>query len=171
MNVFHRTRRDSRVLNLLALVFAFTLALIFMLLGVGALTLNEIDLFTRVLGLVFGLVGLAVFVVCVRGAWMMTNGAITHVFSVDEEFIEWGFLGKEVREPIKSLEGIYWNESDGLTCVLHFRDGRRVRLPYIENVLSHKSRAAFLGFMAAHHPSIPVGDWRPTVLNQPLYRS
>jgi hypothetical protein len=165
MNVFHRTSRDSRLAAFLALVIATCLALVFMLMGLAPflLALERPREWSDYFVVPFGVVGVAVFIIAIRGAWTLASGsAVIHVLSVDDEAIEWGFIGKEERALLKDVARLYFNDGgDSLTCALHFRDGKKTRLPYIESVLgSHKSQKAFIEFMTTHHPEIPISPPR-----------
>src|SRR5687767_1879724 len=93
MQSFHRTKRDSRILIFVGLCTAFLLSVIFMLVGFMGNRESGFDSFR----LIFGIAGICLFVIFVRGGWMATGGALTHVFSINETEIEWGFVGREKR--------------------------------------------------------------------------
>lgn len=144
MNSFHRTKRDSRILGFVGLSFAFIVSVVFMLVGfVNFESESGVDPFQ----IVFGFVGVGLFVIFLRGCWMATGGALIHVFSVSDDEIEWGFVGREKRLAMADVKEIYWDDTDGFSFVITTTDGERVRLPYIENVVSYKSRGRLLAFL------------------------
>jgi hypothetical protein len=160
MNGFHRTKRESRVAALIAVVLALFLALSFMLVGLIPFLhtrANEHREWSDFFPVPFGIVGIAAFIAAVRGAWTLASAtAVIHVLSVDDEAIEWGVMGKEERSLLCDVARIYFYDSEGLTCVLHFRDGKKARMPYIESLLgSRKSQREFVEYMTTHHPEIP----------------
>jgi hypothetical protein len=151
MNSFHRTKRDSRILGFVGLAFAFILSIVFMLVGfVDIENESGFDTFR----LIFGVAGACLFVVFIRGCWMATGGALTHILSITEDRIEWGFIGREKQLELSEVEEIYWDDTDGFTFTITKKDGSRVRLPYIENVVPHKSRGSLLAFLRNVHPQI-----------------
>ena len=87
---------------------------------------------------------------------MATGGALTHVFSITKDEIEWGFVGKEKRLVVSEVEEIYWDDTDGFNFTITKKDGVRVRFPYMENVVSHKSRGKLLAFLRSTFPEIRV---------------
>ncbi len=153
MNAFHRTKRDSQWLSAFGLSIAFLLSLVFLLVGFIDLE-NEsgVDTFR----VIFGVVGICLFVVFIRGCWMATSGALVHVFSIDEEDLEWGFVGREKRVSVAEIAQIYWDDTDGFTFVIHLTDGTRIRFPYIDTVVSYKSRGDLLAFLRSTLPDIPI---------------
>lgn len=153
MSSFHRTKRDSRILGFIGLSVAFVLSVLFLLIGFASSEeTSGIDGFR----IIFGLLGASLFVIFIRGCWMATRGSIIHVLSIDEAEIEWGFMGKEKRLPISEVAEIYWDDTDGFTFLIARRDGKRIRFPYIENVVSRKSRGILLAYLRQDHPDIPI---------------
>jgi hypothetical protein len=149
---FHRTKKDSRILAFFGLMFSLFLSILFMLLGfhrIGAEGRASIEL-------IFGIAGLALFIICLRGAWSMTGDALTHVFSVDQENICWGFIGQEKQLAIQDIAQIYWDESDGFHFVIITTYGERIRLPYMATVVSYQSRPVLLRFFRTTHPTIRI---------------
>ena len=105
---------------------------------------------------IFGVVGICLFVVFIRALWIATGGALVHVFSIDEEYIEWGFVGLEKRVSVSEIAQIYWDDTDGFTFVIHLTDGTRIRFPYMVNVVSYKSRGDLLAFLRRNLPAVPI---------------
>jgi uncharacterized membrane protein YhdT len=153
MNAFHRTKRDSRWLSAIGLSIAFLLSLVFMLVGFIDLE-NESGFDT--LRVIFGVVGICLFVLFMRGCWMATSGALVHVLSIDEEDLEWGFVGREKRVSVSEISQIYWDDSDGFTFVVTLTDGTRIRFPYMSNVVSYKCRGVLLAFLRSNFPGVPI---------------
>jgi hypothetical protein len=153
MKSFHRTKRDSRLLGFVGLSFAFILSVVFML--IGFFDTEEISGFNA-FRLIFGGVGICLFVIFLRGCWMATGGALTHVFSINGDEIEWGFVGREKRLSVSDVEEFYWDDTDGFTFLVIQKDGTRVRLPYIESVISYKSRGRLLAFLRSNLPTIRI---------------
>lgn len=153
MNSFHRIKRDSRILGFVGLSFAFVLSVGFMLVG-----FVDIESESRgdALRIILGVVGVGLFVIFIRGCWIATGGALIHVFSVNEDEIEWGFVGREKRLAISDVKEIYWDDTDGFNLTITKTDGGRVRLPYIENVVSYKSRGRLLAFLRSTFPDIQI---------------
>jgi hypothetical protein len=87
---------------------------------------------------------------------MSFAGEVIHVLSIDEEEIEWGFVGKEKRMSISEIAAFYWDDADAFTFLILRKDGKQVRLPYMENVVSYKSRGALLAFLRSAFPSIQI---------------
>jgi hypothetical protein len=127
--------------------------MLFMIIGFGIDTESR---FESVICWVFGAAGVALFIVFCRGAWMITKETSTHVLSIDENDFCWGFLGREKRIPVKDLKELHWIEMDGLYASIVTKDDRKFSLPYIENVLSLKSRQAFLDYMKAYQQHIRI---------------
>jgi hypothetical protein len=153
MNSFQRTKRDSRILGFVGLSIAFVLSVVFMLVGfVDIGSESGGDAFR----IIFGVVGVGLFVIFIRGCWMATGGALIHVFSVSEDEIEWGFVGREKRLAMSDVKEIYWDDTDGFNFTITKTDGGRVRLPYIENVVSYKSRGRLLAFLRSTFPDIQI---------------
>lgn len=153
MNSFHRTKRDSRILGFVGLSIAFILSVVFMLVGFVE---SESESGGDAFRIIFGVVGVGLFVIFIRGCWMATGGALVHVLSISEEEIEWGFVGREKRLSMSDVEEIYWDDTDGFTFTITKADGKRVRLPYIENVVSYKSRGQLLSFLRSTFPDIRI---------------
>jgi hypothetical protein len=153
MNAFHRTKRDSRWLSAIGLSIAFLLSLVFMLVGFIDLE-NESGFY--LLRVIFGVVGICLFVLFMRGCWIATSGALIHVFSMDEDELEWGFVGREKRIALSEIAKIYWDDTDGFTFVVHLTDGKRIRFPYLQNVVSYQSRGELLAFLRSNFPAIPI---------------
>jgi hypothetical protein len=105
---------------------------------------------------IFGVVGICLFVVFIRGCWMATSGTLIHVFSIDEEDVEWGFVGREKRVSVSEIAQIYWDDTDGFTFVIHLTDGTRIRFPYMVNVVSYNSRGDLLAFLSSNLPTVPI---------------
>lgn len=153
MNYFHRVKRDSRILGFIGLTLALTISLIFMLIGfIGSESEQGATLFPTIIGIV----GICIFVIFLRGSWMATAGATTHIFSINETHIEWGFLGKEKQILLTDIAAIYWNETDGLTLNVNKTNGDLIRFPYIETIVSHKSRASLLTAIQNALPTIKI---------------
>jgi len=153
MNSFHRTKRESRWLTFVGLSVVFVVSVAFMLIGFVGIGANSgID----VIRLIFGIIGVALFVGFFRGFWMTTGGAVTHVFSINDAELEWGLMGREKRLPVGELASVYWDETDGFTLMVTRKDGTRVRFPYIESVVPMKSRGQLLAFLRVVHPKIPI---------------
>lgn len=153
MNSFHRTKRDSRWLGLIGLAFLLIFSLIFILIGFIDLE-NESGFY--LLRAIFGMMGICLFVVFLRGCWIATSGALIHVFSMDEDELEWGFVGREKRIALSEIAKIYWDDTDGFTFVVHLTDGTRIRFPYLQNVVSYQSRGELLAFLRNHLPDAPI---------------
>jgi hypothetical protein len=153
MNQFHRTKRDSGILVYVGLAIAFAMAVMFMLVGfVDIRNESGIDVFR----LIFGIAGASLFVIVLRGCWMTSGGAFTHVFSINEDEIEWGFVGREKQLATAEVEEIYWDDTDGFTFLVTRKDGSRVRFPYIQNVVGHHSRGKLLAFLRSALPEIRI---------------
>ncbi len=88
---FHIVKRESLVLNILALIVTFLISTAFMAVG---FTRSEDREFSFGL-LVFGVIGAGVFVLFMRGGWMLTRGRNIHVLSITKHQFTWGMLGKE----------------------------------------------------------------------------
>jgi len=153
MKSFHRTKRDSRILGILGLSIALVLSVVFTVIGFVDIQ-NESGF--GAVRLIFGVVGVCLFVIFIRGCWMASGGALTHVFSISEEEIEWGFVGREKQLSISEVAEIYWDDTDGFTFLITRKDGSRVRLPYIENVVCPKSRGKLLAFLRKALPGIRI---------------
>ncbi len=152
MKIFHRTNRDSKINGFIGLSFCLFLSVVFMSLGFHSLAEGEWSSFE----VVFGVAGMAVFVIFIRGAWMMSGGSLTHVFSIDREKVIWGFIGKEKELNISEVKTIYWNDSDGFTMNMSKYDGSIIRFPYIETVVSYKSKGELLKFLRTTLSAIPI---------------
>lgn len=153
MNSFHRTKRDSGILGYVGLAIAFVMSMAFMLVGFGDIgNKGGINAFQ----VIFGTAGACLFVVVVRGCWMTAGGALTHVFSINEDEIEWGFVGKEKQLATADVEEIYWDDTDGFTFLITRKDGSRVRFPYMQNVVGPKSRGKLLAFLRRAFPEIRI---------------
>jgi hypothetical protein len=87
---------------------------------------------------------------------MATGGSLIHVFSVSEDEIEWGFVGREKRLAMSDVKEIHWDDTDGFNFTITKTDGGQVRLPYIENVVSYKSRSRLLAFLRSTFPDIRI---------------
>jgi hypothetical protein len=153
MSSFYRIKKDSRFLAFIGLAFALFLSMLFMIIGFGINTEDRFDLVVR---WVFGIAGVALFIIFFRGAWMITKGTLTHVLSIDENEFRWGFIGYEKSIPVKDLKEIHWIEMDGLHVSIITKYNQKFRMPYVENVLSSKSRVAFLDYMKANHQNIRI---------------
>jgi hypothetical protein len=153
MNSFHRTKRDSRILAYVGLAFAFAMSVMFMLVGFVDIE-NEagFDAFR----LIFGIAGACLFVIVMRGCWMMSRGALTHVFSINGDEMEWGFVGREKQLATADVQEIYWDDTDGFTFLITRKDGSRVRFPYIQNVVAQNSRGKLLAFLRSAFPEIRI---------------
>ena len=151
MTEFHRTKRDSRVVGFVVLSFVLVLSMIFMLIGF-------MDFDGEGIGfrMVFGFVGLAIFVLFLRGGWFLTGGGRVHVLSMTASEIEWGFMGDEKRLEVSEVSSFYWDDTDSFHFSIFRKDGKQVRLPYIETVVPHKSRGIFLAFLRNNYPENSV---------------
>ncbi|MEM6656142.1 MAG: hypothetical protein AAF596_10085 [Planctomycetota bacterium] len=153
MNSFQRIRRESRLLGFFGLIVTFLLSLFFMLIGFVDVE-NEAG--ADRMRLIFGVCGAGLFLLFMRGGWMITGGARTHVFTVTEDEIEWGFMGDEKRIAIASVREFYWSDDDGFTFSIINQDGKRHYVPYIEHVIAYKKRGRLLAFLRRVHPQIPI---------------
>jgi hypothetical protein len=152
MKSFHRTKKDSKILGVFGLSICLVLSLVFMLIGFHNTGSEGRFSFE----LIFGLVGIVVFIIFVRGAWMMTGGSLIHVFSVDSSKLIWGFIGKEKELDITTVDQIYWDDSDGFTLMMTTKDGQQIRFPYIQSTVTHKSRSELLRFFRTAFPRITI---------------
>jgi hypothetical protein len=150
MDAFHRTKRESRLLLTLGLSVAFLLSGLFLLIGFSGIEKEGFNSFQ----IIFGLFGIALFVLFFRGAWISLTSPLIHIFSIDPDEIEWGFVGKEKQMKISELSDIYWEDFDGFTLILTSNTGKKIRMPYIMNVVSHKSRGALFAHLQTHHAEI-----------------
>jgi len=116
---FRRAKRESRFLRFFGLSFVLLLSMCFML--IGAVSLEE-PLSEAWFGQVFGLVGIALFIIFCRGAWMIASGTLTHLIAVDDKEFCWGFVDREKSINIEALKEIRWDESDGLQVALVSND-------------------------------------------------
>lgn len=151
MTSFHRTRKESRILGFVGLTLALLISIFFMLIGFANIQTEK----WNPLQLVFGVAGLSIFVVFIRGSWMSASGAVTHIFNIDSEKVTWGFIGKEKSMMMKDVSSIYWDESDGFDLSLYSSEGRIV-IPYAQNIISHKSRATLLSYLIQNFPAIDI---------------
>jgi len=159
MNSFHRTKRESRVVAFIGLTFCLFLSLLFIFIGFHSLFTED----TASMELIFGIAGLVVFIIFIRGAWMISGCSLTHVFSIDKTKVTWGYAGKEKELPINSVKNIYWDDSDGFTLLMTTNKNEQIRFLYIENTISLKSRPALLEFLRNTLPHIPIhGDTHRT---------
>ena len=153
MNSFHRTKRESPILGFVGLAIAFVLSVVFMLVGFVDIESESSGDAIRV---IFGVVGAGLFVIFIRGCWIATGGVFVHVLSISEEEIEWGFMGREKRLPMSDVKEIYWDDTDGFNFTITKTDGGRVRFPYMEIVVSGKSRGRLLTFLRTTFPGIRI---------------
>lgn len=65
-------------------------------------------------------------------------------------------MGREKRVSVSEIAQIYWDDTDGFTFVIHLLDGTRIRFPYIETVVSYKSRGDLLAFLRDTLPDVPI---------------
>lgn len=152
MDSFHRIKRDSPVPGFIALTFALLLSMVFML--IGFLRVGEDG--RASMDLIFGVPGVATFLLFLRGGWMMTGRSLVHVFSMDRNKVVWGFVGKEQELDASEIDRIYWDDSDGFSFQMTMKDGRQVRFLYMDNVVPFKSRPTLLSFLRTSFPSIPL---------------
>ena len=152
MDSFHRVKRDSRVLGVLGLVILFPLALFLTLVGTVAIGRTQDFLF----GGILTLFGLALFVLFFRAVWMMTGGGLVHVLSIDRETFEWGYRGKEQSLPMAEVRSIHWDDTDGFTFVVDLKDGKRIRMLFMESVVPAACRGRFLRFLRTNFPAIEI---------------
>ena len=131
----------------------FVLSVVFMLIGFLDI---ESESGSNAFRLIFGIVGACLFIVFIRGCWIYTGGTLTHIFSITEEEIEWGFIGKEKRLSMSEVDEIYWDDTDGFSFTITKKNGERVRLPYIENVIAPKSRGKLLFFIRSLFPEVSI---------------
>ena len=135
-----------------ALASVLVLSMFFMLIGfvrVGEDGRPSMDL-------IFGVAGVALFLLFLRGGWMMTGRSPVHVFSMDHNKVVWGFVGKEQELDASEIDRIYWDDSDGFSFQMTMKDGRQVCFPYMANVVPFTSRPALLRFLRTSFPSIPI---------------
>jgi len=150
MDSFHRTKRESRLLLTLGQSIAFFLSAFFLLIGFSWIEMEGLDWFR----IIFCVFGIALFVLFFRGAWISTTSPLIHIFSIDLDEIEWGFVGKEKQMKISELSDIYWEDFDEFTLILTSKTGKKIRMPYITNVVSHKSRGKLFAHLQTHHAKI-----------------
>lgn len=150
MQRFYRARRDSIWLAWLGVVFAFSLSLIFMIIGVF-----QDDGNYEAFQAVFGLVGLAVFVLCFRGAWGLISGVKTRILSIDDEGLTWGAVGKENRILFDEVESIVLSDDDGEIFYVNLK-GKTLSKSLIGGPsLSKKDLAKIWVLFQEHFPAIP----------------
>ncbi|MGB0990938.1 MAG: hypothetical protein ACPG32_00540 [Akkermansiaceae bacterium] len=154
MKEFHRVKKDSRLVGFIGLGVVLFLSMFFML--IGFVGVDERG--WNALSYIFGIPGVLLFGIFIRGAWMATKGAVVHVFSMDNDEIQWGFLGKEKSIPVRSVSSIHWSEVEGFGLLLNTSEGR-IRLPYIENALSVSGRAELLAYLRTNHRSIEIDGY------------
>jgi hypothetical protein len=153
MKAFHRTKRDSRLLGMIGLAVLLVVAFFFMVVGISDI---EQESGTSLLRILFGLGGVALFVVFIRGCWIATGGATVQILSIDEDKFEWGYMGREKELATSEIKEIYWDDDDGFTFVLRLKNGKRIRLPSIGVLIPQKGRGQLLAFLWAAHPEIPI---------------
>ena len=78
------------------------------------------------------------------------------MLSMTESEIEWGVMGEEKRLEVSEISSFYWDDTDGFHFSIFRKDGKQVRLPYIETVEPHKSRGIFLAFLRNNYPENSV---------------
>ena len=152
--VFYRVKRSSSILGFLGLIFAFFLSTIFLLVGIVGTTQGEY------LTMVFGLIGAAVLVICLRGAWSLACGPCIHVIAFELDQITWGYAGKEKVLSISEVASIHWSidMDNELHLSLRKRDGKRVCFYYIDTLVGRKDRPAFLEFLRNRYAMIPLEE-------------
>lgn len=152
--VFHRVKRSSSVLSFFGVSFALLLSGIFML--IGAVGLQEADFWFGTV--VFGLIGLGVFVICLRGGWSLATGPMIHVLTFEQDQVTWGYAGREKSIDMDDVISIRWAvDLDGeLQLSLRKRNGKRVAFPYIDTLVSRKHRPVLLAYLKNRYPAIDL---------------
>jgi hypothetical protein len=95
MKSFYRIKRDSGFLSFIGLAFALSLSMLFTIIGFG---INAEDRFDWVVGWVFGIAGIALFIIFFRGAWMITKGNLTPSYLQFREYCGheiWRYVAKK----------------------------------------------------------------------------
>lgn len=152
MESFHYTRRESRVLNAIGLLICFVLASVFMLLG-----FNDLLEHRQMSGLlVLGVIGLGLFVIFMRGAWMLCAGTKIHVFSIDPHTVTWGYVGNEKSQQMSEVINIYWDDTDGFTFNMTTSSGELIRFNHLDWAIPYKSRWKLLRYLKKTFPGIAV---------------
>lgn len=150
---FHSIQRESRVLAFIGLLIAIPASLLLTLIGASFL---EGMFQSYTLAIIIGLVGIALLAISIRGAWKLTTAPRHHIFSMDEETLQHGYLGREKTIPIADTLRIYWDDTEDLTLTITRKDGTKVRLPYISLAVPHKRRPQLLAYLRTAHPDIPL---------------
>lgn len=160
MESFQSIQRESRILGFFGLAVAFISSLLFMMLG--AVSIDHAE-GVQAFPLLFGLVGLAVFVIFIRGAWIAVGRPRHFIFSMDENEVEYGFMGNETKIAIPDIRHFYWDDTDNFTFSITCKDGSKHRMPYIETAVPHKRRPQLLAYLRSAHPDIPIrGCFHPS---------
>lgn len=152
MESFHCIKRESIILAVIGLIICFLLSSVFML--VGFYELGEKGHLS--IEVIFGLAGLGLFIIFMRGAWMLVSGIHTHVFSIDRNQVVWGYVGKEKTLDMAQVRHIYWDDTDGFTLNMTTHEGELIRFIYAETVISINSRWKLLRFFNTTFPEIPI---------------
>jgi hypothetical protein len=150
--VFHRVKRSSSILGFIGVSFGLILSGIFML--IGAVGLQEAEFWFGTV--VFGLIGIGVFVICLRGGWSLATAPMIHVLTFEPDQVTWGYAGKEKSLDMAEVESIRWSvDSDGeLHLSLRKRGGKRVAFPNIDTLVKPKHRPILLAYLQNRYPSI-----------------
>lgn len=152
--VFHRVKRSSSVFGFIGVSFGLILSAIFML--IGAVGLQEADFWSGTV--IFGLIGLGLFVICLRGGCSLATGPMIHVLTFEQDQVTWGYAGKEKSIDIADVESIRWAvDLDGeLHLSLRTRKGKRVAFPYIDTLVNYKHRPILLAYLQNRYPKIQI---------------
>lgn len=153
MESFQSIQRESGILGFFGLAVAFISSLLFMMLGAAGIDNPE---GVRVLPLLFGLVGLAVFIIFIRGAWIAVGRPRHIIFSIDENEVEYGILGHQNKIAISDIRHFYWDDTDNFNFSITCKDGEKHRILYIETSVPHKRRPQLLAYLRSAHPDIPI---------------
>lgn len=152
MESFHYTRRESRVLGVIGLSICFVLASVFMLLG-----FNDLLEYGQMSGLlVFGVIGFGLFVIFMRGAWILCGGTKIYVFSIDPHTVTWGYVENERSQKMSEVMNIYWDDTDGFTFNMTTLSGELIRFNHMDWTLPYKCRWKLLRYLKKTFPSIAV---------------
>ncbi len=150
---YHIVKRESVFLGVIGLIVAFIIAVFFMgigFIGIGSNSYSWCQM-------IFGLVGIGLFILFMRGGWMMASGPYIHILSITEDQFIWGRLGKEKMLAISEIQSFYWHEFDrDLTFRINAKDGKSYRIISIENIVSLKNRPKFKAYLKNVHSKIPV---------------
>lgn len=156
--VFQRTFQHSRVVLSIAVLLGSLVA--FALLLIGGAVISDGELFG--IAVVFGVFGLAVLAVSVKGAWALVGGPKVHVLCLEPDGVVWGVQGAECRLELSEIASIRYTidtDSDGagdLSLVFKTHDGERLSVNYVSDLVPRKSRPKLLAYIRATYPETPL---------------